>query len=152
MPFSGGDTSAIVLVLSWLLIVTLSFILLPKFNKILFTQPQQVLSPTPPAPLEVEKVETTHSPFPINTGFIFITELKELQGVVEDDKLKESIQQLIGLSEIVLKRHDDQTDKFFLRYSDKLISLLNKYDEIENTRLNSPDILKTMQYIRDSVE
>ncbi|MCD8079326.1 MAG: 5-bromo-4-chloroindolyl phosphate hydrolysis family protein [Bacteroides sp.] len=50
-----------------------------------------------------------------------------------------------------MQRKDEESKKFFERYADTLNNMLSKYDEIENTRINSPEMLRSMELIEKSM-
>jgi len=84
-------------------------------------------------------------------GTKLIRNLKKWKKEIESVPLQEDIEELIQICGIVMKRNDAEAWKFFTTYSDTLDTMLGKYDEIENTRLNSPEMLQTMDLIEKSI-
>lgn len=90
----------------------------------------------------------------INRGEQLISNLRNLQREVEKPELKKNIGEIIKLVEIVVnKDKTDGTDHepFFVRYDDVLCKLLTRYDQIENTRIDTPEMRETMARIEDGV-
>ena len=87
-----------------------------------------------------------------NAGISFIRDLQKWKDEIEPPAMKENIQKLIDLSHIILKKEGHNHNLFFARYDNALNKILRKYDEIENTRLHTGEIRKTMSNIEQSLE
>lgn len=99
------------------------------------------LSAIPDSP--VNKVEAM--------GRTLVTNLRKWKKEIESVPLQNDIEELVQICLIVMKRNDVEAWKFFTTYADKLELMLSKYDEIENTRINSPEMLHTMGLIEKSI-
>jgi len=82
----------------------------------------------------------------------FIADLQRWGQEVESEKMKEHLDQLIKLSVIVMKKGDSESERFFERYETTMNKILHKYDEIENTGLDTVEIKETMANIEASLE
>ncbi len=84
-------------------------------------------------------------------GTQMIADLLKWKGEIESQSLRGDIDQIVSLSKIVLQKSGAETDLFFSRYDAVLNKLLHKYDEIENTRLDTEEMAKTMKLIADGI-
>ncbi|MCD7937171.1 MAG: 5-bromo-4-chloroindolyl phosphate hydrolysis family protein [Tannerellaceae bacterium] len=84
-------------------------------------------------------------------GRTLVTNLRKWKKEIESVPLQNDIEELVQICLIVMKRNDVEAWKFFTTYADKLELMLSKYDEIENTRINSPEMLHTMGLIEKSI-
>lgn len=84
-------------------------------------------------------------------GEKLINNLHKWQCEIESLQMKNDIGELINICSIVMKRNDKESLRFFKRYGDRVDSMLERYDQIENTRLNTPEMLKTMDLIENSI-
>lgn len=85
-------------------------------------------------------------------GKQFIQELHQWHREIQSLKMKNNILRLIEIAVIILKRDNDDSKRFFIRYHETINTLLKKYDEMENTRLDTDEISQAMQNIEDSME
>lgn len=84
---------------------------------------------------------------------LFIDSLHKWHREIESLKIKENIQQLIEVAGIVLKRHDEEGNKrFFTRYHDTLDEMLKKYNDFENSKLDTPEIEEAMKNIEAGLD
>ncbi|GEM_PF-2684953 len=84
-------------------------------------------------------------------GTNLIINLNKWKKEIESAQIQNDIDELINLSKIVMQRDCEESKKFFSRYSDTLNNMLSKYDEIENTRINSPEMIRSMTLIEKSI-
>lgn len=82
----------------------------------------------------------------------FIKDLHKWHREVESYKLKSNIQELIEVSAVVLKRNNRDSERFLERYGETLNKMLRQYDEIENTKLNTPEMRESMQNIENAMD
>ena len=78
----------------------------------------------------------------------FIHNLHKWHREIESFSMKKNINDLIEISSLVARKDSKESERFFLRYNQSLNSLLQQYDSIENTKINSEEMKKTM----DSIE
>ncbi len=81
-----------------------------------------------------------------------ISDLYKWRAEIESASIYADITQMINLSEIVLNKTGADHDLFFSRYDATLNKLLGKYDEIENTRLNTTNMVGTMTNIESTIK
>ena len=86
-----------------------------------------------------------------NLGEKFISDLQKWKQEIEVPKMKSHIQDLIDLSNVVMQKNSESSTRFFMRYSELINNLLGKYDEIENTRLNTADMKEAMYNVENNL-
>ncbi|MCD7937490.1 MAG: hypothetical protein LUG98_11565 [Tannerellaceae bacterium] len=84
-------------------------------------------------------------------GRTLVTNLRKWKREIESVQLQNDIEELIQICLIVMKRNDVEAWKFFTTYAERLDTMLAKYDEVENTRINSPEMLRSMALIEKSI-
>ncbi len=84
-------------------------------------------------------------------GSGLIRSLNNWKKEIESGQLQRDIDELITLCQVVMQRNDEESKKFFVRYAGTLNTMLSTYDEIENTRINSPEMLRSMELIEKSI-
>ncbi len=159
LMFTGDDTKVgiggLTIVLLWIFTFLFVVVNIPEFLRL--AAANQNITVTSPSkrskPAEPKREPVANK---IGKGEQLISDLRKWKTEVEPELLRADIDQLINLSEIVLKKKGVDRDLFFSRYDAPLNTLLQKYDEIENTRLNTNDMVETMisieSTIRDTVK
>ncbi|MCC8188123.1 MAG: 5-bromo-4-chloroindolyl phosphate hydrolysis family protein [Bacteroides sp.] len=84
-------------------------------------------------------------------GSGLIRSLNRWKKEIESEQIQRDMDELITLCQVVMQRNDEESKKFYERYTDTLNHMLSKYDEIENTRINSPEMLRSMELIEKSI-
>ncbi len=127
----------------------------PEFLKILDEREKnKAMQPAPeptskPAPKH-SKTKTVNKK--MSKGKQMVSDLYKWRAEIESTSIRADITQMIKLSDIVLKKTGADHDLFFSRYDATLNKLLDKYDEIENTRLNTNDMVETMINIESTIK
>ena len=87
----------------------------------------------------------------LNPGKKFISDLQKWQREIEVPQMRDHIQDLIDLSNVVMQKNSENGHRFFMRYSELINNLLCKYDEIENTKLNTADMKEAMYNVENNL-
>lgn len=105
----------------------------------------------PDVPTTAELRETGTVSKRKNIGERFVKDLQKWQNEIDRPAMKEDIQKLIDLSRIILNKKAIDNERFFLRYDKTLNNILGKYDEIENTGLDTEEIRQTMHNVEQNL-
>lgn len=114
-----------------------------KYRVQMASNDKSISKPAPKA--EIKEVA------PPELGVRFVLSMQRWIREVESESLKDNIEQLIRLAKIVIAKDNVESQKFFMRYTDRLNNLLERYDDIENTRLNTAQMQEAMRLIEDSI-
>ncbi len=88
----------------------------------------------------------------LSLGDKFVADLQKWQQEIEEPQMKKHIQELIDLSNAVKRRNSENSNiRFFTRYSEMINSLLDKYDGMENAKLNTSGIIDAMDNVENNL-
>lgn len=86
-----------------------------------------------------------------NPGLDFILDLHRIDKELESESLRTDIRKIISVSELIIQKDKNTGDLFFERNAETVNKLLKKYNELEDTRINTPEIKENMKKIESTL-
>lgn len=74
----------------------------------------------------------------------FTKNLEKMEKAIESESLKEDIRRMIHVSEAIMQKDTVVAELFFERNAETVDKILKKYDELENTRIQTPEIKQSI--------
>ncbi len=84
-------------------------------------------------------------------GSDFIASLKTLEKEIESEKLKLDIQKMITISKTIMEKDTSVGEIFFERNAETVNKILKKYDELENTRIDTPEMKESLSKLENDI-